>query len=174
MTEPAPHTTPETDLIAPELANLVRERDEWKDKAYRYAAEIENLRRRTQQDVTDAKQYAATGFARDMLGIADTFLRALQSPEGNEAALREGLALTASQLEQTFSRNGINRIVVTAGQHLNPDHHQVMMETPSTYPVGSIVAELQPGFTIHGRLLRPTLVSVAARQTTQQESSHAE
>lgn len=144
------------------LDSALKERDEWRDKAYRAAADAENTKRRAQQEVTDARQYAVTKFAADVLGVGDNLARALSAPEGNEKALREGILMVATQLQGMLGRHGIAPIVVKPGDALNADLHQAMSEAPSAeIAPGCIVQELQAGFTINGRLLRPALVVVA-------------
>lgn len=141
---------------------LIKERDDWRDKAYRAAAEAENTKRRSAQEVNDARQYAVSKFAADVVGVGDNLARALTAPEGNEKALRDGIAMTAAQFQTVLGRHGIAVIPVQAGDALNPELHQAMTEAPSAdVPVGHIVQELQAGFTINGRLLRPSLVVVA-------------
>jgi molecular chaperone GrpE len=141
------------------------EADVWKDKAYRAAAELDNYRKRSATDVENAKLYASQNFARDMLTVADNLTRAMQAAEGSEAnkAVLEGVQMVAANLEQTLKRHGVQRIVVKPGDALNPDLHQVMNEVTSDVTPGHIVHELQPGYTLNGRLLRPTFVSVATR-----------
>ncbi len=141
---------------------LEKERDEWKDKAFRAAAEAENTKRRAAQEAADARQYAISKFAADVLGVGDNLARALAAPEGNEKALREGILMTATQLQSMLGRHGVQAIAVKPGDTLNPELHQAMTETPTTdHAPGTIVQELQAGFTIGGRLLRPALVVVA-------------
>lgn len=144
------------------LQAALKERDEWRDKAYRATAELENFRKRAAAEMSDARQFAVSKFAADMLGVGDNLARALTAPEGNEKALREGIAMTATQLQGTLSRHGIAIIAVKAGDALNPDLHQAMSEAPSTdVAAGCIVQEIQAGFTLNGRLLRPAMVVVA-------------
>lgn len=152
---------PEVEAMA-DTESLAAEVAAWKDKAYRAAAEAENVRKRAATDVMEARQYGVANFARDMLGVADNLTRALSAPEGNEKALRDGVVMTAANLQQILERFGIKRIAVKAGDALNPELHQVMVEAPShDVKPGQIVAELQAGFTLHGRLLRASMVSVA-------------
>lgn len=162
--QPETDDGPETDLDAA-LANLTRERDEWKDKAYRQAADAENVKRRAKAEVDDARKFAVQGFARDILPVADNLMRALQAPEGNEKALRDGITMVAATLEQTLARHGIRKIEVQPGQPLNPDHHQAMTEVDSEHPAGHVVHEMQPGFTLGERLLRPAMVTVSKKPT---------
>lgn len=139
-----------------------RERDEWKDKAFRALAETENAKKRAAADVQDARQYGVASFARDMLSVADNLARALTAPEGNEKALRDGVAMTAAALQNQLGRHGIAMIEAKAGQPLNPDLHQAMSQVESTeIAPGHIVQEVQAGFTLNGRLLRPAMVMVA-------------
>ncbi|MFZ2587862.1 MAG: nucleotide exchange factor GrpE, partial [Alphaproteobacteria bacterium] len=133
----------------------------WKDKAYRQAAEADNARRRAGQDVENARKFALQAFAKDLLPIADNLLRALDAPQGNEAALRQGVTMVAAALEQTFSRHGITKVKAEAGLPLNPEHHQAMSHVPSPHPLHTIAAELQGGYTLHDRLLRPAMVTVS-------------
>lgn len=141
---------------------LMADLETWKDKAYRTAAEAENTRKRAATDVADAKLYAVTNFARDVLGVADNLARALAAPEGNEKALRDGVHMVATQLAGMLDKHGVKKVEVTPGAALDPNTHQAMLEVEG--PAGQIVAELQPGYTLNGRLLRAALVSVGKRE----------
>ncbi|MCP5405588.1 MAG: nucleotide exchange factor GrpE [Pseudomonadaceae bacterium] len=169
MTDPIPtpenSLPPEAETMAPEPDALARERDEWKDKAYRLAAEADNAKRRAEADVDSARKFALQSFAKDLLPVADNLLRALDAPQGNEAALREGVTMVAAQLEQIFTRHGITKVQADAGTPLNPDHHQAMAQIPSPHPANHIAQELQNGYTLQGRLLRPALVNVSNGQS---------
>jgi molecular chaperone GrpE len=129
-------------------------------------AETQNVRRRMEKDAADARAYAATAFARDILSVADNLSRALQSIP---ASMREdesvkplvtGLDMTGKELETVFARHGIARIE-TVGAKLDPNKHQAMIELPSDEEPGTIVQEMQAGYTIKDRLLRPAMVGVA-------------
>ena len=131
-------------------------------------AETQNVRRRMEKELADARAYAATGFARDVLSVADNLGRALASIP---AELREeeklkgiitGLEATGRELESVFSRNGIEKIE-SLGQALDPNLHQAMLEVPSDAEPGTIVQEMQAGYRIKDRLLRPALVGVARK-----------
>jgi len=132
-------------------------------------AETQNVRRRLEKELADARAYAATAFARDMLSVADNLSRALQAIPGE---LREdekfkglvaGLEATGRELESVFGRNGIEKLV-SVGQPLDPNKHQAMMEVPSDdAEPGTVLVEMQAGYTIKDRLLRPALVSVAKK-----------
>jgi molecular chaperone GrpE len=129
-------------------------------------ADMQNLRRRAEKDAADARNYAATSFARDVLSVADNLSRALAAIP---AELREdekmkglitGLEATGRELESIFGRHGITRIEAI-GVPLDPNRHQAMMEMPSDAEPGTIVQEMQAGYMIKDRLLRPALVAVA-------------
>lgn len=150
---------------------LLAERDEeiaaLKDRLLRAAAETENVRRRLEREKADAAVYAATGFARDMLSIADNLTRAIaaipESARADEAvkSVITGVEMTAKELDSVFQRHGIARIEAI-GQKLDPHRHQAMMEIESTETEpGMIVQELQAGYVMKDRLLRPALVGVA-------------
>lgn len=132
-------------------------------------AETQNLRRRMEKDIADARAYAATGFARDILSVADNLSRAL---EAVPADLREdekfkglvaGIEATSREIEKVFSGHGISRIAAM-GLPLDPHQHQAMLEIPSTdVEPGTVVQELQAGYMIKDRLLRPAMVAVAKK-----------
>ena len=132
-------------------------------------AEAQNLLRRAQKEAEDARAYAATGFARDILSVADNLTRALSAiPDelrGDEKlkGLVTGLEATGRELDAVFARNGISKIVAL-GESLDPNRHQAMMEVPSAdAEPGTIVQEIQTGYMIKDRLLRPALVGVAKK-----------
>jgi molecular chaperone GrpE len=130
-------------------------------------AETQNVRRRMEKEAQDARAYAATGFARDVLSVSDNLTRAL---EAIPAEMRDseamkplviGLEATGRELESVFAKNGITRIA-SMGMPLDPNQHQAMVEIPSTdAAAGTIIAEMQAGYMIKDRLLRPALVGVA-------------
>lgn len=129
-------------------------------------AETQNVRRRLEKDAADARVYAATGFARDMLSVADNFARALDvmPPELREddrlKGLVGGIEATNRELARVFERHGITRITAV-GEKLDPNKHQAMMEVPSDQEPGTIVQEMQAGYMIKDRLLRAAMVGVA-------------
>jgi molecular chaperone GrpE len=130
-------------------------------------AETQNVRRRMEKEAQDARAYAATGFARDVLSVSDNLSRAL---EAIPAEMRDseamkplviGLEATGRELDSVFTKNGITRIAAM-GLPLDPNQHQAMVEIPSADAApGTIIAEMQAGYMIKDRLLRPALVGVA-------------
>ncbi len=163
----------ETAEDAPELAEhdhvaqLEQQLEEAKSKALYAAAEAQNVRRRLEAEKQQASAYAAAGFARDMLAIKDHLDRALaavtEELRGDETAANflAGIEATARELDAVFQRNGVTR-VETKGQPLDPHKHQAMVEIPSDEAEpGTIVEEMQAGYMLKDRLLRPALVGVA-------------
>ncbi|WP_375271129.1 nucleotide exchange factor GrpE [Sphingomonas sp.] len=131
-------------------------------------ADIQNVRRRAEKDAADARAYAATNFARDVLSVADNLERGLAAipaelrGDDKFKGLVTGLEATGRELEKVFERNGITRIAAM-GEPLDPNKHQAMMEMPSDQVPGTIVQEMQSGWMIKDRLLRPALVAVAKK-----------
>ena len=132
-------------------------------------AETQNVRRRLEKDIADTRAYAATGFARDILSVADNLSRALESVP---ADLREdeklkglvaGIEATSREIDKVFGLHGISRIAAK-GLPLDPNQHQAMLEVPSNEAEpGTVVQELQAGYMIKDRLLRPAMVAVAKK-----------
>lgn len=157
---------PEADL-AP-LDAVIAERDEWKDRALRAVAEAENVKRRSETQQNDARAYAIQRFARDLLGVADSLERALQTApkeaEGPSASLVSGLELIQKSFTQALESNNVKRVDPQAGETFDPNLHQAMMEQPSeTVQGGQVIQTLQAGYALFGRVLRPAMVVVAAK-----------
>ncbi len=168
VTEPdsMPHS-PEGEQADDRIAAIETELAEARQAVLYAQAETQNVRRRLEKDAQDARAYAATGFARDILSVADNLARALdampQTMREDDAnkGLVTGLEATQRELHAVFERNGISRIDAV-GQPLDPNRHQAMIELPSNdAQPGTIVQEMQAGYMIRDRLLRPALVAVA-------------
>lgn len=149
---------------------IIAERDQWKDRALRAVAEAENVKRRAETQMNDARAYAIQRFARDLLGVADNLERALQAApknaEGGEAGLITGLEMTQKALLTAFETNGLKRVAPEAGQPFDPHLHQAMMEQPSGQVAGgAVIQTLQAGYELFGRTVRPAMVVVAAKGT---------
>lgn len=129
-------------------------------------AETQNVTRRKDKEIADAHAYAATKFARDILSVADNLGRALAALTPEQRAddaikpLITGLEATERELLSVFERNGITRIAAI-GLPLDPNQHQAMLEIPSDKAPGTIVQEMQAGYMLKDRLLRPAMVGVA-------------
>ncbi|WP_374943941.1 nucleotide exchange factor GrpE [Sphingomonas sp.] len=162
----------ETAAEAPEVAEhdrttkLEAELAEAKQQTLYAQAEVQNIRRRAEKDAQDARAYAATAFARDVLSVADNLSRGLAAIPADLRAdekmkgLVTGLEATGRELDSVFARHGITKIAAM-GEALDPNKHQAMLEVPSDQPSGMIVQEMQSGYMIKDRLLRPALVGVA-------------
>jgi molecular chaperone GrpE len=134
-----------------------------KDKLLRALAETENVRRRGAKDREDMAKFAVSGFARDMVKIAEDLHRAVDSANaGASDALIEGVRLTEKELLTTLERHGIKRVDPKSGEKFNHDLHEAMFEVPTdAQEPGTIVQVMEAGYTIHDRLLRPARVGVA-------------
>ena len=150
------------------VAELERQLEEAKSAALYAAAETQNVRRRLEDEKSQPSAYAAAGFARDMLAIKDHLDRALAAVSDELRADKvasqflAGIESTSRELDSVFQRNGITRIT-SVGEPLDPHRHQAMMEVPSDQAPGTIVEEMQPGYMMKDRLLRPALVGVAKK-----------
>ena len=151
------------------VAELEKELEEARSKALYAAAETQNVRRRLEQELHQATSYAAAGFARDMLAIKDHLDRALAAvgedlrADKTASQFLAGIEATSRELDSVFARHGVSR-VKSVGEPLDPHRHQAMLEIPTDQAEpGTIVEEMQPGYTIKDRLLRPALVAVAKK-----------
>jgi molecular chaperone GrpE len=151
------------------LELLRTENAELRDRYLRLAAEMDNLRRRTERDVKDAKSYSVAGFARDMLGVSDNLRRALdaipaETREAGESGfntLIEGVELTERAMLSALERHGVKKIE-PEGQKFDPNFHQAMFEIPNPeVPNNTVLQVVQAGYTIGERVLRPAMVGVS-------------
>ena len=151
------------------LEKLVSENNELKDRALRALAETENMRRRTEKEIADARIYAVTNFARDLLSVVDNLERALASlteeqREGAEPLLKaliDGVELTGKELTGVLARHGVKRLD-PKGEKFDPNFHQAMFEAPDeSVPQGAVSQVMQSGWKIAERVLRPALVGVS-------------
>jgi molecular chaperone GrpE len=159
--QPAPERDP--------LAEAAREVAEYKDKLLRALAEMENLRKRTEREVADARFYGIASFARDVLGIADNMRRAREAvapelssgPDNGVKALLEGVELTERELNKVLEKHGIRKFE-PVGEKFDPNFHQAMYEHPeASVPPGHVANVIQSGYKIGERVLRPAMVAVA-------------
>ena len=159
----------ETDKLGEALDRLREDLEMAKQEVLYAKAETQNVRRRLEKDIADARAYAATGFARDILSVSDNLARAL---DAIPAELREdeklknlvaGLEATGRELDKVFGLHGISRIAAQ-GLPLDPNQHQAMLEVPHAEAApGTVIQELQAGYMIKDRLLRPAMVAVAKK-----------
>jgi len=142
---------------------------DFKDKMLRALAEMENLRKRTEREVTDARQYAITSFAREVLQVADNMHRALDtigdelrtSGDAKVKALVEGVDLTERELQKVLEKHGV-KMFSPLGEKFDPNFHQAMYEIPdSSAAPGTVAQVIQAGYLIGERVLRPAMVAIA-------------
>lgn len=142
---------------------------ELKDRLLRTLADMENLRRRTEREVIEARAYGIAAFARDMLGVADNMRRALdaigaeqrEAADANLKGLIDGIELTERELHKVLEKHGIAKLD-PQGEKFDPNFHQAMFELPDpSVPSGTVVQVVQSGYRIGERVLRPALVAVA-------------
>lgn len=169
--EPNPDLTPanQNDPAAAEKPSLEPLVIELRDKYLRAVAETENIRKRAERDVADARVYGIAAFAHDVLAVADNLTRAIESldPEARAAAdgtfkaLLDGVELTRRELQKTLEKHGVRRLE-PLGEKFDPNFHQAMFEIPTPeLPTGTVAQVMQPGYAIGERVLRPALVAVA-------------
>jgi molecular chaperone GrpE len=157
-------------LLTPvaEIERLEAEKADLTDRLVRLAADMENLRRRSERDIADAHKYAMTKFASDMLVVGDNLRRALEAApagrlESDEdlKALAGGVEMTAREMDRLLEKNGITRIAAL-GERFDPHRHQAMFEVPdASVPAGTVVQVMQEGYQIGDRVLRAALVGVS-------------
>lgn len=164
------------------IDGLKSENGELKDKYLRLAAEMDNLRRRTERDVKDARTYSVANFARDMLAVSDNLRRALDAipAEQREAgdagfmALIEGVEMTERAMLSALERHGVKKLE-PEGQKFDPNFHQAMFEVPNPdVPNNTVVQVVQAGFSIGDRVLRPAMVGVSKGGPKQAETGMPE
>lgn len=160
---------PELDPRDAEIAALKEEVAAGKDRLLRFAAESENTKKRLEREKAEATLYAASNFARDLLSVADSLSRALAAVPAEERDIiddvmkkfLDGIELTERELLSVFQRHNIRRLE-TLGQKFDPNFHQAMFEVPtSEKPPGTVMQEVQAGYAVGDRCLRPALVGVA-------------
>jgi molecular chaperone GrpE len=168
----APESAPAAEAVAPApdpAEALAKEAAELKDRLLRTLAEMENLRRRSEREVADARLYGIANFARDVLGVADNMRRALDAAgtelrdggDDKTRALIDGVELTERELLKVMEKYGVKRLE-PQGEKFDPNFHQAMFELPDPNATpGTVVQVLQAGYKIGERVLRPAMVGVA-------------
>jgi len=165
--------SPDPQDVVPEAgaaeSAAAKEAAELKDRLLRTLADMENLRRRTEREVADSRQYAIANFARDLLGVADNMERALGTLSADfrdqaDSVIKshiEGVEITERELIKVMEKHGIRKFD-PQGQKFDPNLHQAMMQVPDpSVPDGTVVQVMQPGYMIADRVLRPALVGVS-------------
>lgn len=157
------------EFLSAELDRMEKEASDLKDRLVRAHAEMENLRKRTQKDVSDAREYSIAGFAREMVAVADNLRRALESVPENarkseEAGFKvliEGVEMTERAMAQALEKHGVRKIEAL-NERFDPNLHQAMFEIPNgDVPQNTVLQVVQDGYVIGGRCLRPAMVGVS-------------
>ncbi len=160
---------PTAETAPNELETLQQENAGLKDRLLRALAEMENLRRRTEREVADAKIYGVSSFARDMLGVADNLRRALEhlpagareSADTTTKSLIEGIEVTERDFLSRLARHGVKQLE-PQGEKFDPNLHEALFELPDeSVPAGTVVQVVEAGYTIGDRVLRPAKVGVS-------------
>jgi molecular chaperone GrpE len=157
-------------ILAEQIATLEKERDELKNNMLRALAETDNVRKRANRQIEDARAYAVEKFARDLLSVSDNLARAVESvpPESRgimtdavKTAL-EGVGLTQKELVAVLARHGVTAVDASPGAAFDPALHQAVTQIPSEHPAGSVAQLFQTGWRIGDRTLRAAMVAVSA------------
>jgi molecular chaperone GrpE len=155
--------------LAETVAALEKERDQLKDNLLRALAETDNVRKRANRQIEEARLYAVEKFARDLLNVVDNLSRAVESvPPSSRGIMTdavktalEGVELTQKELVAALSRNGVTAIDSSPGAAFDPNMHQAVTQVPSEHPAGSVAELYQSGWRIGDRTLRAALVAVS-------------
>jgi molecular chaperone GrpE len=161
---------PAMDILAEQISALEKERDELKDNMLRALAETDNVRKRANRQIEEARLYAVEKFARDLLNVSDNLARATESVPPHSRGLMtdavktalEGVELTQKELVAVLSRHGVTPIDASPGAAFDPALHQAVTQIPSEHPAGSVAQLFQSGWRIGDRTLRAAMVAVSA------------
>ncbi|MEO8718324.1 MAG: nucleotide exchange factor GrpE [Burkholderiales bacterium] len=153
----AEQTRPLDELLAEAQQKLDEQREAW----LRALADAENARKRAQADISQARKYAAERTVDDLLPVMDSLDAALSASGTDAEALRAGVELTRKQLQSAFERAGVAEVSPEPGQKFDPHRHQAMAATESEQEPNTVLSVLQKGYTLHDRVVRPALVTVA-------------
>lgn len=161
-TEQSAATSPEATPPGDQMAALQAQVTELSDAYLRAKAETENIRRRSEEEVSKARKFAIEAFAESLLPVKDSMEAAVAMPDASTEQILEGVHATLRQLAAALERNKVLPIAPPAGTRFDPHHHQAISVVPADQEAGTVVALLQKGYLIADRVLRPALVTVAA------------
>ena len=148
--------------VEAELAQVKAQNAELAEQYLRAKAEVENIRRRSEEEVSKVRKFAVEGFAESLLPVIDSLEAGLAIQEATIEQIREGAEATLKQLHSALGRNKVVAIAPAAGDKFDPHHHQAISVVPADQEPHTVVAVLQKGYAISERVLRPALVTVAA------------
>ncbi len=170
-----PESTVEADLESPRteldplalsrsVEELTSERDDFKDRLLRKQAEFENFKKRTDRERAEFVKYASAELMREVLNVVDSFELALNdegSGDGEAQSVRQGFEMIYKQLLDSLTRFGLE-VIEAKGHPFDPNVHEAVTTEPSSEAEGTVLGELRRGYRLHGKLLRPAMVTVAA------------
>ena len=145
-----------------EVERLKAQNAELTEQFLRAKAEVENIRRRSEDEIAKARKFAVEGFAESLLPVLDSFEAGLAIQEATVQQLREGSEATLKQLQSALNRNKVIAIAPAAGEKFDPHQHQAISVVPADQEANTVVTVLQKGYLIAERVLRPALITVAA------------
>lgn len=154
------------------LANAEERAEELQDAFLRAKAEVENFRRRAQEDITRAHKFAIENFAEALLPVKDSLETALKVETPSSESLKQGVEMTLKQLDTAFKKNRLTEITPKPGDKLDPTRHQAISMVPAEQTANTIISVLQKGYMIADRLLRPALVTVAQGKADNKEADN--
>ncbi len=154
----------EEENLEAQLQAVQQEIARYHEELLRARAEIENVRRRAQEDVAKARKFGTEAFAESLIPVRDSLEAALALSDQTAEAWKEGVEATLRQLNGAFERNQMREVAPQPGDKFDPHFHQAISSVPSEQPSGTIVQVLQKGYTIAERVLRPALVTVSSGQ----------
>jgi len=152
----------ETEVLRRQLSELEAKHTEMSDAYLRAKAEAENVRRRSEEEISKARKFAVEAFAESLLPVADSLSAGLAIADATAEQLREGSEATLRQLKSALERHKVIEIHPQAGAKFDPHHHQAISVVPAEQEPNTVVTVLQKGYLIAERVLRPALVTVAA------------
>jgi len=159
--ESAPAAAPEQDLAA-QLAELQAKNAELADLYLRAQADVQNARRRADEEIAKSRKFAVEGFAESLLPVLDSLEAGLAIPNATIEQIREGSEATLRQLKSALERNKVVEVNPAVGTKFDPAQHQAISMVPAEQEANTVVTVLQKGYLIAERVLRPALVTVAA------------
>lgn len=158
----------EQPMLEENLAELLEQAQaqiaQYHDELLRAKAEVENVRRRAQEDVAKARKFGTESFAESLVPVRDSLEAALAATEQTTESWREGVEVTLRQLTAAFERNLLKEVAPEPGEKFDPNVHQAISSVPSKFAEGCVAERLQKGYTIAERVLRPALVTVSSGQ----------
>ncbi|QJA05658.1 nucleotide exchange factor GrpE [Thermosulfurimonas marina] len=173
----APKEEEKVEVPRAEWERLQEECRLWQERALRFAAEVENLKKAVKREKEEFYKYALEQVFRELLPSIDNLERALEAAEKSQdvKVLIEGVALTLKGLIQSMEKFGLQQFEAVLGENFNPHHHEALhLEETEEHPEGTVVRVYQKGYRLHDRVIRPALVAVAKRPAKEEKETPSE